>query len=62
MASAQNLTSRRPECVGAFVRGAVCPLDLDNVLDIDGRADGEEEECQFSCFRDRECSHFTYFR
>ena len=68
-----------PECAGSFVRGAVCPLTLDNVLvrvyfskktlfrmsifqDIDGYSMADEAACQYSCFRDRECSHFTYFR
>ena len=53
-----------------FQQGFVCPLEIDNVVDIDGdfgvQGDARlsplgAEDCQYSCFRDKRCSYFTFF-
>ncbi len=34
-----------------FKKGVICPLNIDNVLDIDGYESSTRAECQYSCFR-----------
>ena len=44
-----------------FTRASVCPLDIDNVIMIDSKNVESEHQCQYKCFRDKQCEHFTYF-
>ena len=44
-------------------QNAVCPLVVDNVIDIesDGMHMNSMEGCQYLCFQDKGCRNFTYF-
>ena len=44
-----------------FTRASVCPLSIDNVIMIDSKNAESEHQCQYKCFRDKQCQHFTYF-
>ena len=44
-----------------FTRSSVCPLNIDNVIMIDSKNVESEHQCQYKCFRDKQCQHFTYF-
>ncbi|XP_059085071.1 uncharacterized protein LOC131882056 [Tigriopus californicus] len=46
----------------SFERGGICPLTIDNVLEIDSKSMKTVKECQYSCFRDKLCNHFTFFK
>jgi hypothetical protein len=47
---------------GHFVRGGICSLTVDNVLDIDSRFVRSEAECQQACLADKECNFFSFFK
>lgn len=59
-AHAQNESTEDP--CQSFERGGICPLTIDNVLEIDSKSMKTVEECQYSCFRDKLCNHFTFFK
>ena len=43
--------------------GIVCPLTIDNVLDIDSNSFVETSSgCQYMCFREQLCQNFTFFQ
>ena len=43
--------------------GVVCPLTVDNVIDIDSSSVAETPStCQYMCFREQLCQNFTFFQ
>ena len=52
-----------PPSSSCIYEGVVCPLTVDNVIDIDSSSVAETPStCQYMCFREQLCQNFTFFQ